>query len=289
VTLSWQPSSDDVQVGYYEIWSVSAQQELAEVPASQTTYTVQALPSYNTGTYKVRAVDTAGNPGAFSAVLSVTTLDDSPPSVPSKNPVARSSHGVTTITWGASTDNVGVVGYRIVRDGTFVANVTSGTSYVDRKAPAGSHQWSVSAYDAAGNYSPERTTTPIITTAAVKTVAASKVQVVKSGGSKRLRFGKQAGARILLTFKLPQRLSPAQLTLRIVSGSAKVRVSLPSGTGRTTAGHKIAEKHMKKGTYKVKLGGMSGQIRLVITQTKGKLVTIAGPNRTAKPTLGPAN
>jgi hypothetical protein len=289
VTLSWQPSTDDVQVGYYEVWSVSAQQELTEVPASQTSFTILGLPSYNTGTYKVRAVDTAGNPGAFSPVLSVTTLDDTPPSVPSKNPVARSSHGVTTITWGPSTDNVGVVGYRVVRDGTFLANVTSGTMYVDSKAPAGSHQWSIAAYDAAGNLSPERTTTPIITTAAVKTIVASKVQVVQRGRARLLRFGKRAGVRIVLTFRLSQRLSPAQLNLRILSGSAKVRISLPAGTGRTTAGHKIAEKHMKKGRYKVKVNGMPrGLIRLVITQTKGHLVTIAGPSGgTSKPTIGP--
>lgn len=65
------------------------------------------------------------------------------------------------LTWTASTDNVGVAGYKIRRGGSIVANVSAGSacsgsacSYVD-SGLAGTTQYSytVSAYDAAGNES----------------------------------------------------------------------------------------------------------------------------------------
>jgi chitodextrinase len=59
-----------------------------------------------------------------------------------------------TLSWGASTDNVGVTGYRIYRNGTQVGS-TVGTSYVDTVPgrPTGVTYY-VRAYDAAGNLGP---------------------------------------------------------------------------------------------------------------------------------------
>jgi hypothetical protein len=56
------------------------------------------------------------------------------------------------LTWSASTDNVGVVGYKVYRD-----NVQIGTAptplYIDNAASPSAHNYTVSAYDAAGNES----------------------------------------------------------------------------------------------------------------------------------------
>jgi hypothetical protein len=113
---------------------------------------------------------------------------------------------------------------------------------------------------------------------------------VTSGDAKRLRIGRQSGQRMVLTFKLSQKIAPAQLVLRIVSGTAKLRISLAIGTGRTVPGHEIAERYVKKGLYRINVGEAKGPTyRLVITQTKGKLLTIAGPaGGSSKPTVGPA-
>jgi hypothetical protein len=57
-----------------------------------------------------------------------------------------------TVWWTASTDNVGVTGYRIYRDGAQVG--TSATSkYYDYNVSKGAHTYQVRAYDAAGNLS----------------------------------------------------------------------------------------------------------------------------------------
>lgn len=75
-----------------------------------------------------------------------------PPSVPS-----GFSHVATTtsisLSWSASSDNVGVVGYKIFRDGVSAGNATS-TSFTDKNlVPNASYVYTVSAYDAVGNVS----------------------------------------------------------------------------------------------------------------------------------------
>ena len=58
-----------------------------------------------------------------------------------------------SLSWTASTDNVGVAGYRVYRDGTQVATTTS-ASYVDNAvSQQTTYQYTVAAYDAAGNSS----------------------------------------------------------------------------------------------------------------------------------------
>jgi chitinase len=63
------------------------------------------------------------------------------------------------LTWNAATDNVGVTGYRVYRNGVLVSTV-SGTSYTDTGLVAGTtYQYRVTAIDAAGNESTPGATT----------------------------------------------------------------------------------------------------------------------------------
>ena len=63
---------------------------------------------------------------------------------------AKVSTGVK-VSWTASTDNVGVVGYRVYRDGTYVKSVTTTSATV--AVGAGTYSYTAAAYDAAGNLS----------------------------------------------------------------------------------------------------------------------------------------
>jgi hypothetical protein len=75
------------------------------------------------------------------------------PSVPG-DVAAAAEAGRVAVSWSPSTDNVGVAGYTVRRDGAVVATVTSGTSYVDTQVAAGaSYRYTVQAFDAAGNTS----------------------------------------------------------------------------------------------------------------------------------------
>jgi hypothetical protein len=79
--------------------------------------------------------------------------DTEAPSVPT-GLVAEKKGKNIKLSWNESTDNVGVSGYAVWRDGARIGDTTD-TGYVDNSAPSGTAcSYSVSAYDAAGNMSP---------------------------------------------------------------------------------------------------------------------------------------
>jgi len=83
-----------------------------------------------------------------------------PPPVDMEAPSSPANLGTTAVTsnsislqWDAATDNVGVTGYRVSRNGQTIATVVS-TSYNDSGLqPSTSYDYSVQALDAAGNES----------------------------------------------------------------------------------------------------------------------------------------
>lgn len=79
--------------------------------------------------------------------------DTQAPSVPGGLQVTGTTAGSASLSWTASTDNVGVVGYDLLRDGIVVATAT-GTGYTDGGlAPSTAYDYAVKAKDAAGNAS----------------------------------------------------------------------------------------------------------------------------------------
>ena len=80
--------------------------------------------------------------------------DTTPPSVPTGLSATIDS-GATSVSlaWSASTDNTGVTGYNVYRNGAFLAQSTV-TSLVDAAvAPSSTYSYTVTARDAAGNSS----------------------------------------------------------------------------------------------------------------------------------------
>lgn len=75
------------------------------------------------------------------------------PSVPANVSATALSPVSIRVTWNASSDDVGVTGYRIFRDGNPVGT-TAATTYEDLGLAAGtSYRYEVAAFDAAGNVS----------------------------------------------------------------------------------------------------------------------------------------
>lgn len=82
--------------------------------------------------------------------------DTQAPTTPTNLTATAVSSSQINLSWSASTDNVGVAGYRIYRNGgtTPIATVTSGTTYQNTGLTfAKSYTYTVAAYDAAGNIS----------------------------------------------------------------------------------------------------------------------------------------
>jgi len=154
VTLSWSASTDNMVVAGYRVYRNGTQ--VATVTLG-TSYQDTNLTPNATYSYTVSAYDWAGNSSAQSSPVSATTLpppETTPPSVPTNLVASGITSTSMLISWSASTDNVGVVGYRVYRNGTQVATVTSGTSYQNTSlTPNTTYTYTVSAYDQAGNSS----------------------------------------------------------------------------------------------------------------------------------------
>ena len=81
------------------------------------------------------------------------STDTQPPSAPSGLASSNVTQTGLTLTWSASSDNVGVVSYDLSRDGTQVASPTSPSASVSGLTCASSYAFAVRARDAAGNVS----------------------------------------------------------------------------------------------------------------------------------------
>ncbi len=170
VTLSWTASYDASGVGGYEVerspngstnWT-----KVGTAPASPTTY-VDVVGEVNQGKtwyYRVRAFDVASPPNysGYSNVASAYVPDTTAPSQPAGLAVVQSGTALQ-LTWNASSDNLGVTGYKVERspDGstnwTQIGTVTGNppaTAYTDSTvSPDVRYYYRVRAYDAAGNNS----------------------------------------------------------------------------------------------------------------------------------------
>jgi chitodextrinase len=95
--------------------------------------------------------------------VSITIADTTPPSTPTGLTGAAAGSTGANLSWSASTDNVGVTGYIVRRNGVQVATPAT-TSYADTGLSAATtYSYTVAARDAAGNISPNSTSVSITT------------------------------------------------------------------------------------------------------------------------------
>ncbi len=157
IIISWDASSDDVGVEGYKIY-----RDGAEIgTTTDTSYTDDTLTDTGSYVYTVKAYDADGNLSQASAALTVTITsgDGSDPSENNEIPTAPTNLSISgtslsvILSWDASSDDVGVEGYKIYRDGVEIGTST-GTSYTDDSiTKAGTYLYTVKAYDAEGNLS----------------------------------------------------------------------------------------------------------------------------------------
>ena len=112
------------------------------------------------------------------------TTDSTPPSVPTVLTATAASTSQINLSWTPSTDNVGVSGYKIFRNGTQVATATI-AAYQDTGLASGTaYTYAVSAFDAAGNNSALSTTVTTTTLSPPPDTTPPAVSVTApSGGS----------------------------------------------------------------------------------------------------------
>ena len=143
VTLAWNvagATSISIDNG---IGDVTGRSNVTAYPSQTTTYVLSASNASGSTTANVTVTVAASGP------------DTQPPTAPTLlSAVAKSANEVDLL-WTASSDNTGVAGYQIIRNGVMISSVPGAALvYVDNTVvPGATYTYSVAAYDAAGNVS----------------------------------------------------------------------------------------------------------------------------------------
>lgn len=168
IALNWTDNSGD-ETGFRIERSVesgtSGFSQIALVGANVTTYDDSGLAAATRYWYRVRAFNGFGDSACCSPADAVTlsAADTQAPSIPSGLSASAVSSSQINLNWSASTDNVGVAGYKVYRGGSYLKSVT-GTSASDTGlSPGTAYSYQVSAYDAAGNESAKSSTVGAVT------------------------------------------------------------------------------------------------------------------------------
>lgn len=91
--------------------------------------------------------------------------DSEPPSAPAGLAFSDVAASSLTLTWSASSDNVGVEGYRVYRDNSLAATVNAARFQDTGLQAASTYSYAVSAFDAAGNSSSQSAAATVTTAA----------------------------------------------------------------------------------------------------------------------------
>jgi chitodextrinase len=171
VTLTWSPSTDNTGVVGYGLYRNGA----SIGSSTGTSYQFTGLACGTSYSFSVDAFDAAGNRSGTGSISASTAAcppppDSTPPTTPTGLVASAATTSSITLGWNAATDDVGVAGYGLYRNGTSTGSSTT-RSYTFTGLSCGtSYQLAVDAYDAMGNRSPRASisaaTTPCADTAA---------------------------------------------------------------------------------------------------------------------------
>jgi chitodextrinase len=153
VTLTWNPSTDDVGVTGYALFRDGSL--VKQTPGDTVTAVVGGLTPDTAYTLWVVAQDAAGNWSPPSATLPVRTMpgEPSPPTPPRNLRVVDVTSTCVTLAWDPSADDIGMVGYLVYMGNQVAGNTPVPTLTICDLTPATTYTFSVAAVDAQGNVS----------------------------------------------------------------------------------------------------------------------------------------
>jgi fibronectin type 3 domain-containing protein len=193
------PATQGVMLRLGPAYTTRTQPQLLDATPATTSFGDAALlpgQSFDDPLSGVRiTVDAVTGGTATVRVQFATPSDVTPPTLPGSLSASLVG-GSVQLVWGAASDDVGVTGYRVYRDGTLIAVVTA-TGWSDPAPPAGTQvAYAVAAIDAAGNEGARRavlvSTAPpppdVPTGLSARAEAGGRVQLSWAGAARALRY-----------------------------------------------------------------------------------------------------
>lgn len=158
--ITWEKSTDNTGVGGY----VLVENGIATWFLAGNNYVLAGIQDTSVDIIvQVYAVDGWGNVSSYSNADTViwnqtpTPPDTQAPSIPSNPTVSNATISSLKLSWGASSDNVGVTGYKInwraVGGSWLETTVTSTSNTFNNLSEGTAYEFNVQARDAAGNFS----------------------------------------------------------------------------------------------------------------------------------------
>lgn len=191
-------------------------------------------------------------PGAYAATLTITNkdgsieqsthtvttadiIDSNAPSSPSELIISKGSPSNITLIWSASSDNIGVAGYHIERDGIRVGNITT-TSFNDSGLTSHTaYTYTIIAYDEAYNTSePSEAVTFTTQSHASNALFGYSSSMLKLSFSDQSNFGNSIPTGWLWDFgdgKISTEQNPQHTYL--IAGTYIVKLSITNEYGQT--------------------------------------------------------
>lgn len=200
VTLSWTSSIDNIGVTGYNIY----QGGVLKTTVTGTSASVSGLTASTTYSFTIKAKDAAGNLSVSSNNLNITTstgADTSAPTAPTNVIASNITSNSLTISWTASSDNIGVTGYDIYQGSSLKTSATGTSASITGLTASTAYSFSVKAKDGAGNTSASSATLNITTTAATATITELYFSEYLEGSSnnKALEITNKTGASVSLS------------------------------------------------------------------------------------------
>jgi len=259
VSLSWNASTDNVGVTGYRIYRGGTL--LGE--SSNISYTDNAVVDGNFYSYTVSAFNAAGYESDQSSSVSVTIDDVTPPSIPGDLKVNSVTGSEINLSWDASSDNVGVAGYSLFRDGSELTTTTD-LQYTDNTVVAGNtYSYSISAFDEAGNTSGE--SPEVRVDATDPEILVMSISVSSSGGVIELING---GTLQYYAAVLPEDATNNEVTWSVTNTSGQASITQEGLLTALSEGDVLVEATAKDGS------GITGSMHVTITRLYIEITSI---------------
>ncbi len=170
-TLTWTAATDNVGVIGYDIYN-----GVTKIGSTnEIVYYVIGLDPNSNNSFTIKARDASGNVSGASNALPVATLADTQAPTPPTGLVAVADCTTVTLSWTASTDDIGVTGYDIYNGDIKVDSFVTSTTYVVTGLSLNNtYRFTVKARDAAGNISDVCTALSVTTLADTQAPTAPK-------------------------------------------------------------------------------------------------------------------